>query len=309
MTLGLLGAAIGNAATLAGAPGPGTITKDFSGQWFLDVFDRGDSDTIGNGWTEIGTAMEISSSRLVASDGSLGQVFQDFTILPNAIVQINWRIGDGSVSLGEIAIRTDVGGDNDERQKILISEINNFVQMIVRTGGVNQETFNAAQTFNPGDEVTARLCIIDDGTYQIKGYVGLSGSIDSLTGTLTEFIDETPSFEPDQTEQRAYIATRGESVDWAADFFLGCGRSIYIDGLSTGFKARLISAGGEIVSGSGDGGSGSLVTEVDGKIQFEVSGTALPLNMIEVTDASDVIIGTFNSGSGIWGGDSYSFTP
>ena len=144
-----------------------------------------------------------------------------------------------------------------------------------------------------GDQFTTRLVFIDDGTFQIKGFqVPTIGSLTDLTSSLTEIIDELPSFEPNDSSFRMVL---GGAVNFYDEFF-GCGRDIYIEGLSTNDKARLI----------GNDSTGSLVVESGGKVTFPVSGTALPLNMIEVTDNGDVLKGTFNAPNDIWGGDSYS---
>ena len=294
MTLGLI-SAITNRAALADIPI--ILVRDVSGLIFRDDFNRADSATVGNGWTERAPpndVFEIDGNRLgTEPDAGAGIIFQAFTLPDNMIIQANAQSGDGGTAFGDIAGRATPGVDFNDGVKIEWNEGLNRIRIVIFTDSILRHSFLFNRAIVNGDQFTTRLVFIDDGTFQIKGFqVPTIGSLTDLTSSLTEIIDELPSFEPNDSSFRMVL---GGAVNFYDEFF-GCGRDIYIEGLSTNDKARLI----------GNDSTGSLVVESGGKVTFPVSGTALPLNMIEVTDNGDVLKGTFNAPNDIWGGDSYS---
>lgn len=299
MTLGLLAAALGNAATLVEevVPPAGEIILDLSGLIMFEKWDRSDSPTLGNGWNEdVGNGCEILNEELVAPS-SFGSGRQNITVPDSAMVQMNCQSGGGGNAWGSIEFRSDLLGANQDRIKVEWNEGLDRVNFATKVGGAWNDSF-VAQSIGSSDVFTVRVVADDKGAFTLKGFTGAKfehGDLQDMTSSLTQRHSGTPS-EPNNDQQINFFMGGGTSNIF--DNMFWCGLDIYIQGLTSGYKARIV----------GSDTTGSLVEEIGGEVRFFVSGTALPLNMIEVTNAGDSVIGTLSAPDGIWGGDSYSFS-
>lgn len=299
MTLGLLGSALVNRAAMGL---PGGLARATNGGIFHDDFNRPNeilSDSIF--WLRTdGTGQDHVSGSEVIPQSPYGdaQTENINTVPASAMFQFNCK----PVNFIEFWVRNQrAGNHNREGVKIRLNVGLNRWATEIEGNNIVRDSDDSSPG-NVGVNQTCRLVIEDSGASGIKvrGYRALIGSRTDITSSLSEETTEisSPLAVSPVNSDICRITSTGTAIERIDEIMIIGGFEITVSGLPTGYKARVI--GADL--------TGSLVAESGGIATINVEDIAMPAEGFEVTNASDVLRASFFSGSGIWGGDTYTFT-
>lgn len=305
MTLGLLGAAIGNVAILEAPPPPASsLVRDITGLIFHDSFNRANEQLdVSSFWLRTdGTGLDNLVSNEVAPQSPYGdaQTTGIPTIPTSSMHQINFIQGTGGNGFGSYWARNAlVGSQNAEGVGVEWNTgIGSFVNFIEK-GNVRSDFENVSSLGTVSQ--TARIVIEDLGASGIKArfYRTQIGARTDITSSLTQLGGElSTTLANSPVNSDIFRATHGATANFWDEVIIVGGFEIRIEGLPTGFKARAI----------GSDVTGSSATESGGVALVNVETINILMSGIEVLNASDELQASFFSGSAVHGGDVYTFT-
>ncbi len=292
MTLGLLAATANQAVFVLEISGIPTIVRDVNGLILFDDFNRADQSDLGSPWTTIAGNPAIVSNEY--TENASAAVHRAEFISPIPSGSFIFQHGTEALSAMNINARRSTGIVN-----FINFEVNPVVSSLVQAiiSGSGGPSHNA----NEGTSAPSlfRGVMADTGTsMDVRYYKASVGAITDLTSSLTQ-IGATIGLSGSNywlSGDRWRVVFGNNAV--GDNFILMAGTTIVVNGLLAGFKARVI--GADL--------TGSLVTESGGTATIDVEGTAFPAEGVEVTDGADVVQISFFSGSGIWAGDSYTYS-
>jgi hypothetical protein len=263
------------------------ITRTTDGLVFRDDFNRADSATVGNGWTEITPAnAEILSNQLKFSGAC--NVHRNTPAMPDdLIIQANVNLNGTQVNV--ITARWDIGAIDLYNLEIHTGNWNlrKYIAGVIILDDSFSQTLSAAWYGH-------RMVLEVDGSdllLRLLATAALAGSTDLnddfvLKASLT---DVSPI--SNGAPSNSYQIGQSGSGSGIMDEFILCGRNIGVTGLPTGWKVQIDSR--------------TAVVESGGSVDINVDTWALPATTIKVLDGADVEQGTLTPSGGIFGGDIY----
>lgn len=279
----------------------GSIDKVSTGLIFYDDFNRADSATVGNGWSEVGN-VELKDNSVVLSGGGNSQCYRSSpseTI--NGIRQIN--VSSSTTPFGMAVFTTDhtVVGSSARG-----GHLHGCEPRFLNPGNPDNNSIRLQRPWVALDDrapfsvttsslVTLRLIVSESA---VRGYgkinIASTQSLNEDIGTGS-YISATRAYGPDQYGFGALAA----SVQRFDQYIVTNGQFVVVGGLETGYTARLM--GGAPVTRS-------AVAESAGTSSIQITTEAMPFDRLEILSAS-VVVSAFESASGIWPGDVYNFAP
>lgn len=302
MIPGLMGAVaaagIGEAEEPGNGGGDPEITRTTEGFVFRDQFDAADQTLDGyNSWEEGDPGSYDIVSNIVearwASNGRRRAMRDMGSDHGSVIVQHNAvRNSDAyltvirlnATSLTSLATSYQINVKDGSDWRIVKSGTG-----VIATGGSVPGTGTIVgvrfvlETTNGGDDADLRA-------YQ-------SGTLDDLQDLTEDFSLQVSVSDTDRPTGTYYGFEHGDgssAADADADEFFICGRNIKVTGLPTGWKVQVDSR--------------AAVEESGGEVEIDVDEWALPATTVKVLDDEDAEQASITPGSGVWGGDEYSFS-
>lgn len=283
----------------------GTLTRDTSGLVFKDEFDRPNSGTVNNGWSETAGLTQITGNRLQLGNSTNREAVWQAIAFPTDYI-LETRALNGSNFSNDLFGQSD--GNPTTFDGIETAHDPGTNQVWVRRWDAGVITYTQA---------TALVHAITD---RIKCRLVAERSLGALTEYRGYWVTDTgalPAFpsiggDPTLTVTRVDGVAKAQNNilisgrDGFFDYVFLCRRLITVSGLPTGWQARLIPDGtATVLTPHGP------FAESGGVATINVDAKALPFHTIQVLDAASVVQASLTPGAApdIYGGDVYTFTP
>jgi hypothetical protein len=276
-----------------------TIERGTSGLVLYDPFTRGDSATLGNGWTdyESGGTSAISSNACAMSAGlfQVGGGSRSSPTLPDDwLVQhtVDATGGSGDYT-GTLWTRWDgvsqhTTGDgyffqwNANSGNIFLKECN--------AGTISQHATVAWTDPASGFSTFRFVGEVDGSNLKLRGYAAEASSLTDLSGDLTLKMSATDTSTIKTDTNYGFSCSNAQGT---SDNYIACGRNITVTGLLSGYKIQVDSR--------------TAVAEVGGTVTIDVDTWALPATTIRVLNsAGKAASDDLTPSGGIYGGDIYA---
>jgi hypothetical protein len=281
-------------------PSAPEMSRSFSGLLLADDFNRPDSASLGNGWTdhESGGTVVISSNMATASAGLFQTAGGQRSTPPTSsdwIMQhnVNFEGGNGdyvgSLMSNWNGINIHSTGDgyqfqwNANSQQIFIKEWNTGIGS-QKDSGVWTDPGSGWSTFRLVGETSASHLLL-------RAYVISASNSEDQSNDFGTAKMNTDLASPKTAANYGWVSSNAISV---TDVYFICGRNISVSGLPSGWKVRIDSRA-------------SVTEDGAGNVEINVDEWALPATTLYVLDASDAEQDSITPASGIYGGDTYVF--
>lgn len=276
----------------------GNLAMTTSGLLFRDDFDRANSTTVGNGWSEVedqGPAtIQILTNRCEGGTSiGNGDVRRRQTGLPATVIMQSNQAENGNGVNGNVAVRSNqelVGlGSYDAYLLQYIKAVQSLIRIVKVTGGagVVEATKNIA--ISATQARGTRIILEESGAntivrvYMTAEFVDQSTITEEFVLQLT-FTDTSPiATDADHDQITLHVKSTAHH-----DEQMCMGADVVCTGLPTGHKVEIDSRG--------------KVTEVGGTVTIDMNTFATPFTDFKLYDAADVLLDTITPAGGYFGG-------
>lgn len=272
------------------------ISEDSSGLVFSDDFDRANSATVGNDWTEHETGWTISSNRLLSGPANPEHISNTNISRGEMFVQAILR--SSSVQcFPNLLARFDYNGGSSNNYMVQLDIGDQFL-LISRVNGANTNLDTAAANPIVDTDFVCQLYVAD-GVQEATADIGG----DSLALSAADTDHDA------QNARSAGFLRGGSSGNSTHDDFLCCtSKNISVSGLNAGESVEVRDGADATLASADPDGFG------DATIDYSVFGgaadEAVPLAgaaKLVVLDAAASVIGTYDA-TGVFPGGSYTVT-
>lgn len=271
-----------------------SIVRDVAGLVVEDDFDRADSSTIGGDWVERSGNWEIADNRLRAPSGS-AWIDHDVAV-DGGFVQCVSRVSASSSSFG-IGLRADYDGGSPDGYMAIVVAFDDVIRLY--------RISNGSFTQIAEESVTIDL----DTDYVIQFDVANGVQRAWVNGVTVSASDTTYD---DVSGVLAFRKTGTDTAVVTDDVVRAPVPTIIVEGLPTGYKAKVRNSGGTVVAQATESG-GTATINVSLYQEAQSAGTGatevVPIGGwtdLIVTDGDDNIIETYDA-TGVYPGDEYTF--